>query len=102
MRPISTISTLTCTLALGGLCLIGDPGGAGAQQQSKPTRSARGAALATAGRHQVEVFFYHTGIRVCPLDSAGSPIDADNLTGTATFYHPNSPDPWFSRPLPGA
>jgi hypothetical protein len=102
MLPISKISTLTCAVALGGFCLLTDLGRAGAQQQPEPTRTARGGALAKAGRHQFEVFFYNTGLRVFLLDSTGSPIDASNLTGTATFYHPNSPNPWFSRAIPGA
>ncbi len=102
MLSIAKLSTLTCTLALGGFCLLGDLGRAGAQQPSESTRTARGGALAKAGQHQFEVFFYKTGIRVFPQDSAGSAIDATNLTGTATFYHPNSPDPWFSRALPNA
>jgi hypothetical protein len=102
MLSIAKLSTLTCILALGGFCLLGDLGRAGAQQPSEWTRTARGGALAKAGRHQFEVFFYKTGIRVFPLDSAGSALDATNLTGTATFYHPNSPEAWFSRPLPNA
>jgi hypothetical protein len=101
MLPISKLSTLACTLALGGFCLLGALGRIEAQQQTEATRTARGGALAKAGQQQFEVFFYPTGLRVFPLDSAGSPIDASNLTGTATFYHPNSPDPWFSRPIPG-
>jgi hypothetical protein len=55
--------------------------------------------LATVGACKFEVFFYTTGIRVFPRDAAGVPIDASKLTGNATFYHPNSPEPWFARPL---
>ncbi len=75
---------------------------AGAQDESRPARSARGGMLARAGRHQFEIFFYTTGLRAVPLDPAGTPIDASKLTGTVTFYHPNSPGPWFSRPLHAA
>jgi hypothetical protein len=72
-----------------------------AQEETKPAKSARGGLLAKADRHQFEVFFYPTGVRVFPQDEAGAAIDASQLAGTATFYHPNSPRPWFSRPLRG-
>ena len=29
----------------------------------------------------------------------GKPLDAAKMSGTVTFYHPNSPKPWFDRPL---
>jgi len=70
-----------------------------AQEDSKPARSARGGELAKIGARQFEVFFYTTGLRVLLRDSAGAPIGASKLTGTATFYHPNSPQPWFERKL---
>jgi hypothetical protein len=70
-----------------------------ADGESRPTKSARGGTVATIGAYQFEVFFYTTGLRVFPRDSAGAPIDASKLTGTATFYHPNSPEPWFGHPL---
>jgi hypothetical protein len=76
-------------------------GSAEAQEKSKPARSARGGLLAKAQHSQFEVFFYTAGLRVFPQDAAGEPLDASKLTGTATFYHPNSPKPWFSRPLRG-
>jgi hypothetical protein len=72
-----------------------------AQEETKPAKSARGGLLAKSDRHQFEVFFYPTGVRVFPQDKAGAAVDASHLAGTATFYHPNSPKPWFSRPLRG-
>jgi hypothetical protein len=55
--------------------------------------------LATVGAYQFEIFFYTTGLRVFPWDAKRVALDASRLTGTATFYHPNSPEPWFARPL---
>jgi hypothetical protein len=72
-----------------------------AQEETNPAKSARGGLLAKSDRHQFEVFFYPTGVRVFPQDKAGAAVDASHLAGTATFYHPNSPQPWFSRPLRG-
>ncbi len=80
------------------------PGGVGrgsAQVEIKPTRSARGGLIAKADTYQFEVFFYTTGVRIFPWDGAGAAVDASRLAGTATFYHPNSPKPWFGRPLRG-
>jgi hypothetical protein len=55
--------------------------------------------LATVGAYQFEVFFYTTGLRVFPQDAKGASLDGSKVTGTATFYHLNSPQPWFARPL---
>lgn len=88
-------------VALAGTILAGawGVGHIGAQEEVKPVKSPRGGFLARAGNAQFEVFFYATGVRVFALDEAGASIDASRLTGTVTFYHPNSPKPWFSRPL---
>jgi hypothetical protein len=72
-----------------------------AQEASKPVKSPRDGLLARTTRHQFEVFFYPTGVRVFTQDTTGAAVDASRLGGTATFYHPNSPRPWFSRPLRG-
>ncbi|MGO9599512.1 MAG: hypothetical protein ACLP7Q_16105 [Isosphaeraceae bacterium] len=73
---------------------------AGAQQETRLTRSSRGGLLATADGRQFEIFFFPTGVRVFPLNDAGGPINTSRLTGSATFYHPDAPSrPWFARPL---
>lgn len=98
MRPALKI------VALAGIALASawGVGRIGAQEEAKTTKSARGGLLAKTERYQFEVFFYPTGVRVFPQDNAGVPVDTTRLAGTATFYHPNSPTPWFSRPLRGA
>ncbi len=73
----------------------------GAQEALQSAKSARGGFLAKTARHQFEVFFYPTGVRVVTETATGQPVDASRASGTATFYHPNSPQPWFSRPLSG-
>jgi hypothetical protein len=100
MRPPSKV--VACAIAVSMLALGWRPGADGvvtAQEGAKPARSARGGALASIGAYRFEVFFYTTGLRVFPEDGNGAPLDAAKLTGTATFYHPNSPEPWFARPL---
>lgn len=70
-----------------------------AQVGAGQAKSARGGLLAKADGHEFEVFFYPTGVRVFSRTGSGSPADASKLSGTATFYHPNSANPWFTRPL---
>ncbi len=81
------------------IALAGAWAAADARGQSETARSARGGLLARTDHYRVEVFFYRTGVRVFPADRAGVPLDVSRLAGTATFYHPNAPEPWFSRPL---
>jgi hypothetical protein len=85
-----------CATPIAVLCALGCVGLAVAQE---PARSARGGALAKVGGYQFEVFFYPTGLRVFPTDAAGAAVDTSKISATITFYHPNSRDPWFSRPL---
>ncbi len=92
-------------IATAGLLFTGlfGPFGIGsvaAQAEVSIPHSLRGGILATADRHQFEVFFYPSGVRVFPLDNAGRPINTASLAGSAIFYHPDAPGrPWFSRPL---
>lgn len=97
MRPkVLTHPVLLSGMALGGLILAGMGLASGGPVQD---RSPSGGLLAEAGSYRFEVFFYPTGVRVHPQDKGGTPMDVSKLAGTATFYHPNSPEPWFSRPL---
>jgi hypothetical protein len=72
-----------------------------AQDNAVAMKSVRGGLLAKTSHNQFEVFFYTTGARVFVQDHSGVPLDASKLSAIATFYHPNSPQPWFSRPLTG-
>ena len=49
--------------------------------------------------YHFEVVFAKDGLKVYPRSHEDQPVDASRLTGTATFYHPNSPKPWFERKL---
>ncbi|MGO9597856.1 MAG: hypothetical protein ACLP7Q_07655 [Isosphaeraceae bacterium] len=74
---------------------------AAAFQSAASTRTSRGGMLARASQHEFEVFFYPTGIRLFIHDEAGRPAVTNQLGATVTFYHPNSPAPWFTRSLHG-
>jgi hypothetical protein len=76
------------------------PAEAAAPEAPQTTRSPRGGALAKTARHQFEVFFYPTGLRVLPRDTRGAAVDVSKLTGTATFSVPGAPKP-FIYPLRG-
>jgi hypothetical protein len=41
-------------------------------------------------------------VRLFPRSSTGAALDASGASATATFYHPDSPRPWFSRPMRAA
>jgi hypothetical protein len=100
MRPVSRFVALA---GLAGAAVLAGLGPAWSQQESPPVRSPRGGLIAQSGQHRFEVFFFPTGVRVDPQGPAGEPVDVSRATATATFYHPNSPKPWFSRSLaPGA
>ena len=84
-------------VALAGACAFPE-----ARGESGPVGSVGGGLVTKTGLYQFEVFFYRTGVRVFPQRPAGTPLPASRFAGTATFYHPNSPKPWFSRPLRAA
>jgi hypothetical protein len=99
MRATSKVVALMVAMMLGAILSFVDPGSGRAQQETLPARSARGGALARTAHYQFEVFSYTSGVRLFASDPAGAAMSAAALTGTATFYHPNSPRPWFTRRL---
>ncbi len=101
MRPALKFVVLAGGLALASAWGLGRDGAAGADEP-RTTKSARGGLLVKTEGQQFEVFFYPTGVRLFPQSSIGAALDASGLSATATFYHPNSPRPWFSRPLRAA
>ena len=100
-QSASKMLSLASVLMLGVAMPVAHFTVARAQDETKPSKSARGGLLVKTAKNQFEVFFYSTGLRLFPLDSAGHLIDASKIAATATFYHPNSPKPWFTRPLQG-
>lgn len=72
MRPLPKVVALAGISALAIAWSAGRVGIAGAQEEPAVAKSARGGLLAKNTRNQFEVFFYPTGIRFFPLDSAGA------------------------------
>lgn len=58
-----------------------------------------GGKVAMTKEYHFEVVFVKEGVKVYPRSHEDQPLDASRLSGTATFYHPNSPNPWFERKL---
>lgn len=98
MHPLSKVVALAGLVVLPIAWTYNGIGVADAQEQTV-AKSQRGGLLAKTAKNQFEVFFYPTGVRVFPQDLTGTPVEVSRLTGTVTFYHPNSPKPWFTRPL---
>jgi hypothetical protein len=78
-------------LGLGGL--------ASADDGHKHGAPLHGGKVAMTKEYHFEVVFAKDGLKVYPRSHEDRPLDASRLTGTATFYHPNSPKPWFERKL---
>ena len=58
-----------------------------------------GGTLEMTRHYRFETVFTAAGVKVYPYGMEGKPLDATKMSGKATFYHPNSPAPWFERPL---
>lgn len=86
-----TTTAASLALALGGLALADDGHKHGAPHH--------GGKVAMTKEYHFEVVFAKDGLKVYPRSHEDQPIDASRLTGTATFYHPDSPKPWFERKL---
>jgi hypothetical protein len=84
------------------VALAGTFGLAESRGDSEPAKLTRGGLVTETRHYRFEVYFYGTGMRVFPERSGGTPLAVSGLAGTTTFYHPNSPKPWFSRPLRAA
>jgi hypothetical protein len=68
-------------------------------QEHKHGAPLHGGKVTMTKEYHFEVVFAKDGLAVYPRTHEDQPIDASRVTGTATFYHPNSPQPWFERKL---
>jgi len=100
MRQVdrNLIITFATALALG----LGLHSEAAAQEGHDHGAAPHGGTLELTKHHRFEVVFTVVGFKVYPYGMEGKPLDTTKLSGKATFYHPNSPKPWFDRPLSAA
>jgi hypothetical protein len=85
------LAVLAVASTLAVPALAGDGNGALTPQH--------GGTVSATDAYRFEAVFERGGLRVYPLTRDGKPVPASSLSGTATFYHPGSPAPWFTRNL---
>jgi hypothetical protein len=97
---MQTILRNAFTTFAGGLALVpGLLGLASADDGHDHGAPLHGGKVAMTKEYHFEVVFAKDGLKVFPRSHEDKPVDASRLTGTATFYHPGSPKPWFARTL---
>jgi len=92
----STLKTMASSAAALALALSG---GASAHDGHEHGEPQHGGKVAMTKEYHFEAVFTKDGLKLYPRSHEDRPLDASRLTGTATFYHPNSPKPWFERKL---
>ena len=92
---VSRLKSLGVAAALG-LVLVG---ASEAQDGHDHGAGPHGGTLEMTKHYHFEVVLTAAGLKVYPYGMDGKPLDAAKMSGTVTFYHPNSPQPWFNRPL---
>ena len=90
---INRLATTAALLALATGAL------ASADDGHKHGAPLHGGKVAMTKEYHFEVVFAKDGLKVYPRSHEDQPVDASRLAGTATFYHPSSPKPWFERKL---
>jgi hypothetical protein len=70
-----------------------------AQEKHDHGAPLHGGKVAMTKEYHFEAVFARDGLRLYPRTHEDKAIDTSKLTGTATFYHPNSPRPWFEQKL---
>ncbi len=73
--------------------------GSTATSRADTSTGPHGGTLQVTKHHQFETVINGTGVKVYPYAMDGKPLDTTKLSGTATFYHPSTPKPWFDRSL---
>lgn len=91
-RPLAVLGV---SLALG----FGTVGRSSAHDGQEHGSPLHGGKMATTKGYHFEVVFAKNGVTVFPRTHENKPVDASRLTGTATFYHPHSPNAWFELKL---
>ena len=93
LNPSKPLAVFAVALTLGlGVTTSADDG-------HKHGAPLHGGKVAMTKEYHFEVVFAKDGLRVYPRSHEDTPVNTSKLTGTATFYHPNSPKPWFERKL---
>ena len=84
---------------IGSVFALGLVVAASADEGHKHGAPLHGGKVAMTKEYHFEAVFTKDGLKVYPRTHEDKPLDASQLTGTATFFHPISPKPWFDRKL---
>jgi hypothetical protein len=90
------------TIVLAGVVALGifSLGGLVAAHEGHDHGGAsHGGVEAKTKKHHFESVFTKGGVRLYVHGADHKPVDASHLSATATFYHPSSQAPWFTRNL---
>lgn len=92
MTARALFTTLAPVLVLATSLVLADDG-------PKHGAPLHGGKVTMTKEYHFEVVCTKDGLKVYPRSHEDRPLDASKVTGTAIFYHPNSPKPWFERKL---
>src|SRR5271157_1267461 len=90
-----SLTILESALALG----FGLAGPSKAQEGHDHAAATRGGAQAQTKRYHFDATFSRTGLKLTVQGLDHKPVDVSGLSVKATFYHPSTTKPWFSRAL---
>ena len=71
----------------------------GAQEAHDHGGASHGGVEAMTKRHHFEAVFAKGGVRLYVHGADHKSVDVSHLSASATFYHPSSSKPWFTRKL---
>jgi hypothetical protein len=74
-------------------------GASGAQPGPEDGGASHGGVVAKTKRHYFEAVFSQGGLTLYVLGADHKPAVVSQLSANATFYHPTSRNPWFTRKL---
>jgi len=90
-----SLTILESALAFG----FGLAGPSKAQEGHDHAAATRGGAQAQTKRYHFEATFSTTGLKLTVRSLDHKPVDVSGLSVKATFYHPSTTKPWFTREL---
>ncbi len=87
-------------LAMSGAALVLGLGvAASAHDGHEHGAPLHGGTVKMTKEYHFEAVFTRDGVKLYPRTHEDKPLDTSKVTATATFYHPNSPKPWFEQKL---
>lgn len=69
------------------------------KRESSIASSAHGGVAASTKKHTFEAVFTDSEMKLFVLGTDRQPVDTSKLSVSATFFHPDSPKPWFKKEL---